>query len=176
MQIQVDPFLVSRNRTLDYRTVVAPKFMCDNGVAHELARAAGGDLTPPGYAVYRKYQVTLESLPENFILVFRIVKSNQKEIYSDTFNETLTDPFGREIFWIEGFIVQSKADFLNVTLAAWEIVHKNLLPSYRSFWESTDLFEAPIIQSETLNLYVEVNNPEKIFYKELSPLEEWDNF
>jgi hypothetical protein len=80
MQIQVYPFLVSRNRTLDYRTVVAPRFMCDNGVAHELARAAGGSLTPPGHAVYREIQAVLpeDSIPKNLILVFRVVESNQR--------------------------------------------------------------------------------------------------
>ena len=45
MSIEAWPFLVSRNRYLDYRTVVAPKFICEAGISNLLARVADGDLT-----------------------------------------------------------------------------------------------------------------------------------
>ncbi|MEP0922310.1 hypothetical protein [Leptolyngbya sp. ST-U4] len=172
MKIQVYPFLVSRNRTLDYRTVVAPRFLCDNGAAHELARAAGGRLTPPGHAVYRKIQIIP---PENLILVFRVIESNQQEIYSNASDETLTDPFGREILWIEGFIVKNKINLLNLTVEAFEIVHKQLLSSYRLFWESTDLFEVAVIPSEVIDLDITANNLKKIICKEISPFPDWSD-
>jgi hypothetical protein len=172
MQIQAYPFLVSRNRTLDYRTVVAPRFMCDNGVAHELAKAAGGSLTPPGYAVCREIQVTP---PENLILVFRVIESDQREIYSNVSSEALIDPFGREILWIEGFIFKDKINLPNLTLGAFEIVHQHLLPSYRRFWESTDLFEAAVIPSEVIDLETTVNDLRKIVCKEISPFPDFDD-
>jgi hypothetical protein len=176
MQIPVHPFLVSRNRSLDYRTVVAPKFMCDNGVAHELARAAGGSLTPPDHILYREIQLpSPENLPENLILVFRVIEANQQEIYSNASSETLTDLFGREILWIEGFIIQDKVNLLHITLEAFEIVHKQLLPSYRLFWESTDLFEVPIIPSKVIDLNIYTNDLQKITYKEIVPFPDWSD-
>jgi len=176
MQIQVYPFLVSRNRTLDYRTVVAPSFMCDNGVPYELAKAAGGNLTPSGYAVCREIQVaSLESLPESLILVFRVVKSNQQEIYSNVSSEALTDPFGREILWIEGFILKDKINLPNLTLELFEIVHRQLLPSYHLFWESTDLFEVAVIPSEVIDLDIDTNAQEKVVCKEISPFPDFDD-
>ena len=172
MQIQAYPFLVSRNRTLDYRTVVAPRFMCDNGVAHELARAAGGSLTPPGHAVFREIQVIP---PENLILVFRVIESNQQEIYFNDSDETLTDPFGRDILWIEGFILENKINLPNLTLEAFEIVHKQLLSSYCLFWESTDLFEVAVVPSEVIDLDITANNPRKIVCEEISPFPDWSD-
>jgi len=172
MQIQVYPFLVSRNRTLDYRTVVAPSFMCDKGIAHELARAAGGSLTPPGHALCREIQIIP---PETLILVFRVIESNQQEIYSNASDETLTDSFGREILWIEGFILKNKINLLNLTLEAFEIVHKQLLSSYRLFWESTNLFEVAVIPSEGIDLDVTPNNLKKIVCKEISPFPDWSD-
>jgi hypothetical protein len=172
MLIQIHPFLVSRNRTLDYRTVVAPKFMCDSGVAHQLAKAAGGKLTPLGHAVCREIQVTP---PENLILVFRVIASDQQEIYSNASPEALLDPFGREILWIEGFILKDKINLPDLTLEAFEIVHKHLLPSYQLFWESTDLFEAAVTPSEVIDLDTTVSDFRKIIYKEISPFPDFDD-
>jgi hypothetical protein len=172
MQIQVYPFLVSRNRNLDYRTVVAPKFMCDKGVAHELARAAGGNLTPIGYAVCREIQITP---PDNLILVFRVVESNQQEIYANASHESLTDPFGREILWIEGFILQDKINLPNLTLEAFETVHKQLLYNYRLFWENTDLFEVAVIPSKVIDLDINANDLRKIVCEEISPFPDWSD-
>jgi hypothetical protein len=146
--------------------------MCDNGVAHELARAAGGSLTPPGHAVCREIQIIP---PENLILVFRVIESNQQEIYSNTSSEVLADPFGREIFWIEGFIIEDKINLPDLTLEMFEMVHKLLLPSYRLFWESTDLFEVEIIPSKVIDLDITANNLRKIICKEISPFPDWSD-
>ena len=43
IEIQAWRFLVSRNQFLDYRTVVAPDFMCQVNIASVLAKAAEGD-------------------------------------------------------------------------------------------------------------------------------------
>ena len=172
MHIEVHPFLVSRNRTLDYRTVVAPRFMCDNGVAHELAKAAGGSLTLPEYAVCREIQLTP---PTTLILVFRVVESNQQEIYSNASKEPLTDPFGREILWIEGFILEDKINLPNLTLNLFEIIHRQLLPSYRLFWESTDLFEVAVIPSEVIDLDIDINVQERVICKKISSFPSFDD-
>lgn len=70
MSIEVWPFLVSRNPIIDYRTVVAPDFICKAGIAKLLARVAEGDLTQPGFAIRREI---LGSKEGNFTVVFRVI-------------------------------------------------------------------------------------------------------
>jgi hypothetical protein len=53
-EIQAWRFLVSRNQFLDYRTVVAPDFMCQANIASLLAKAAEGDLTNDDSVYYRE--------------------------------------------------------------------------------------------------------------------------
>ena len=45
---------VSRNLFLDYRTVVAPNFMCQANITSLLAKSAEGDLTYENNAFYRE--------------------------------------------------------------------------------------------------------------------------
>jgi hypothetical protein len=92
-----------------------------------------------------------------------------------TSDEALTDPFGREIFWIEGFILEDKINLPDLTLETFEIVHKQLLSSYRLFWESTDLFEVAVIPSKVIDLDITANNLRKIVCKEISPFPDWSD-
>jgi hypothetical protein len=74
MSIKVWPFLVGRNPYLDYRTIVAPDFICDAGIPNLLARAADGDLSEPGYAISRKIE---GSKVGDFTIIFRVVKAER---------------------------------------------------------------------------------------------------
>jgi hypothetical protein len=66
--IQAWPFLVSRNRTLDYRTIAAPDFLVDAGEAGHLAANASSDAdgrrvtrplsTPRHHALSMVYETT----------------------------------------------------------------------------------------------------------------------
>jgi WD40 repeat protein len=148
MDIQAWPFLVSRNQYLDYRTVVAPRFMCEVSVANLLARAAGGKPTQQGHAIYRKIQ---GSKVGNIALVFRIVEINKKELYSHEQDEILKDPFGREISLIEGIVIK-ESDDIAVAQEDIEEAHIRLLDYYRKFWEHSDPFQAPIQSLEPFYL------------------------
>jgi hypothetical protein len=54
------PFLISRNRKLDYRLIVVPEFIYDQKISYLLNEATGEeDLTEDGFAVYR--QVTADN-------------------------------------------------------------------------------------------------------------------
>lgn len=53
-EIQAWRFLVSRNQFLDYRTVVAPDFMCQVNIASLLAKTAEGDPISEDLAYYRE--------------------------------------------------------------------------------------------------------------------------
>jgi len=69
----------------------------------------------------------------------------------------------------------SQVNLLNLTLEAFEIVHKQLLPSYRLFWEGTDLFEVPVIPSEVIDLNIDTHDPQKIICKEIAPFPGWSD-
>jgi hypothetical protein len=149
MAIQAYPFLVSRNRSLDYRTVVAPSLFIDEGISSLLASAAGGSLTAPGCVVCREIKGTEIG---DFTLVFHVIEANQKDIYPDKEDEVLTDPFGREIFLIEGIVLKRRPDKFVITQKIFDSIHQQVLNSYRLFWEDTNLFEASVISVNYLEL------------------------
>jgi WD40 repeat protein len=134
MSIEVWPFLVSRNPYLDYRTIVAPDFICDAGIPNILARAADGDLTEPGYAIYRKIE---GSKVGDFTIIFRVVKALQKDINYERENESLKDSFGRDIYLLEGIVIK-KTDKVSITNKDLEEVNRQVKASYKKFWNCID--------------------------------------
>ncbi|NEQ12001.1 MAG: WD40 repeat domain-containing protein, partial [Moorea sp. SIO4E2] len=103
MSINAWPFLVSRNRYLDYRTVVAPDFICDAKIANLLARVTDGDLTEPGKGFIRQIAGTEAG---DFTIVFRIIQATEKDLNSKEGDDILKDEFGRKIYLIEGVVIQ----------------------------------------------------------------------
>src|SRR4028118_1153524 len=88
MSIEAWPFLVSRNRYLDYRTVVAPKFICEAGISNLLARVADGDLTQSGCAYTRRVQ---GSKAGDFSIIFQVVEATEKDINPEGGNQVIKD-------------------------------------------------------------------------------------
>ncbi len=137
MNVEAWHFLVSRNRHLDYRTVVAPDFICKAKISNLLARVADGDLTEPMKGFFR--QIT-GSKAGDFTIVFRVLKATEKYLNPEEVNEILKDSFGREIYLIEGVVVKgiwSKKDFF-VNNEDIEEAHKFLMEDYRQFWEYSE--------------------------------------
>ncbi|NEP76927.1 MAG: hypothetical protein F6K39_01310 [Okeania sp. SIO3B3] len=149
MSIEVWPFLVSRNRHLDYRTVVAPDFICEAKTGNLLARVTTGDLTDSGKGFIRQI---FGSKVGDFTIVYRILKARQKYINFQEGDEILKDQFGREILLIEGVVIQeikSKEDVFICQKNIEEIHHK-LTEAYTKFWEHRD--PHPAIPSNKLSL------------------------
>ncbi|MEA5619257.1 WD40 repeat domain-containing protein [Cronbergia sp. UHCC 0137] len=146
MNIEVWPFLVSRNPYIDYRTIVAPNFICDAGIPNLLARATDGDLTEPGYATYRKIE---GSKVGDFSIIFRVVKALQKDINSEGGNEFLKDSFGREIYLIEGVVIK-KTNKVSITNEDLEEVHRQVKANYENFWDCIDA--PPVVVSTSFYL------------------------
>lgn len=130
MSIKVWPFLVSRNRMLDYRTVVAPDFICNAGIAKLLARVAEGNLTERGCAIRRRIE---GSDAGDFTIVFRVVYAREKDINPNGGNEVLKDSFGREIDLLEG-VVFKEVDEIDVKEVDLDKAHKLLTKSFKNFW------------------------------------------
>ena len=102
-EIQCWRFLVSRNLFLDYRTVVAPDFMCQANITSLLAKSAEGDLTYKNNAYYREIH---GSKTGDLTLIYRISEAQANYINPEA-EGVLKDSFGREIFFIEGIVVAS---------------------------------------------------------------------
>jgi WD40 repeat protein len=124
-------FLVSRNQFLDYRTVVAPDFMCQANVSSLLAKAAEGDPIKDESPYCREIH---GSKVGDLTIIYRIIEAQAKDINAE-FDGVLKDSFGREIFWIEGIVFKGINIPISVTLEDLELNHKNLINDYRDFWE-----------------------------------------
>jgi WD40 repeat protein len=131
--IQAWGFLVSRNQYLDYRTVVAPNFMCQAGASSILAKAAEGDLTEKGSAFYREIH---NSKVGNLTLIFRVIEATAEDT-GIAGNGVLKDSFGREIYLIEGIVLKEIMPDIVATQENIEETHKQLVEYYREFWDCT---------------------------------------
>ncbi|MGD1700470.1 hypothetical protein [Dapis sp. BLCC M229] len=149
MSIEVWPFLVSRNRYLDYRTVVAPDFICEAKTGNLLARVTTGDLTEPGKGFIRQI---FGSKVGDFTIVYRILKATQKDLNSQVGDEILKDQFGREILLIEGVVIQEikSKEAVFISQKNIEEIHQKLIEGYTEFWEHRD--PNPAIPSDKLSL------------------------
>ena len=133
MNIQIWSFLISRNLYLDYRTIVAPDFICDLRIANLLARAAEGELTQPGQGYIRQ---VIGSKAGDFTIVFRVIKATEKDIDSTARNRILKDQFGREIYIFEGIVVRGIKDSFAISQSQFQNVHRQLAIAYQEFWDS----------------------------------------
>lgn len=148
MSIEAWPFLVSRNRDIDYRTVVAPDFIFQAGISNLLARVADGDLTKPGHAFIRRVQ---GSKAGDFTIIFRVVEATEKDINPEGGNQVLKDSFGREIYLLEGLVVQGTGK-VTVVQKDIEKAHALLIKNYSQFWGWTAPSAA--ISSEAFSLAI----------------------
>ena len=155
------PFLVSCNKYLEYRTIVAPSFMCEARISSILAKAVEGDLTEPGTALYREIN---NSNVGNLTLIFRILEATASDIGTEG-NEVLKDSFGRAIYLIEGIVFIDLITNSVVTEENFKLLHKQLMNYYRNFWNCTTT--NPAIHSEPFDLQVDSSLAESLKYKRL---------
>ena len=142
MNLKAWPFLVSRNTYLDYRTVVAPDFMCKAKISNLLARVVEGDLTEQNQAIIRQ---VVNSKAGDFTIVFQVVTAKERDIDTEGNDKVLKDQFGREIYLFEGIVIQGIGE-VELFTKYLEIAHEKSMKSYRKFWK---LIEAsPAIPSQ----------------------------
>ena len=125
-------FLVSRNQYLDYRTVVAPNFICEAGIGNILARATEGGITEQGTAFYREIPYSKAS---EFTIIYRIIEATAENTGIDG-NGCLKDSVGREISLIEGLVFQGLLPDIVVNEQNLEAAHQQVISYYREFWEA----------------------------------------
>jgi len=132
MTIQAWTFLISRNQSIDYKTVVAPDFISQAKIRSLLAKVSDDDFTESGQISMRSIQ---GSEVGNFTVVFRSVKARRKDI-GEKGNEVLKDLFGREIYWVEGLVFQKSPKELRHKIGEshLERAHIELQEKYSEFW------------------------------------------
>lgn len=150
-EVQAWRFLVSRNQFLDYRTVVAPDFMCQINIASLLAKTAEGDPISEDYAYYREIY---GSKSGNLTIIYRVREAQARDISYDA-EGALKDSFGREIYFIEGIVLKGIQTSLAITLESLEFNHQQLVNDYRDFWEWVS--PQPAIPSEMTILELKGN-------------------
>lgn len=141
MSTEAWTFLVSRNRYLDYRTVVAPNFIL--GTTTFLARAVGGDLSKTDQANYREIH---NSKDGDIALIFRVIEATGGDIGEEEI-ATLKDSFGRTISLIEGIAIRGKHQHILVNQEIFDRVHMEAIDHYRTFWNQVTPEEAVRSQS-----------------------------
>ena len=150
MKTEVWPFLVGRNRTQGYRTIVSPQILLEKGTSPLLAEAVGGDDSTPGSATYREIP---DSPIGDISLVFRIVRATGQE-FNIADSGTLKDEGGRPIRLIEGFVLRGRGKAMDnfvVTRKDFLAAHNAVKDAYRDFWYTTDkAFPEKTSQSFTL--------------------------
>ena len=139
------PFLVSRNPYLDYRTVVAPDFICQAKISKLLARVVEGDLTEPNQAIIRQ---VVNSKAGDFTIVFQVVTAKERDIDTEGNDKVLKDQFGREIYLFEGIVLQEIGE-TKLFKKYLEIAHEKLMESYRKFWKLIE--SSPAIPSQNFS-------------------------
>lgn len=127
------PFLVSRNRYLDYRTIVAPDFICQIKDDSILAKTAGGDLTGEDEAFYREIH---KSKAGKLTLVFRVIETTLEDMGIEG-SGVLKDSFGREIRLIEGIVIKELIPDVILTKGNLQKAHEMVIEPYREFWGCT---------------------------------------
>lgn len=163
MSYQGWPFLVSRNRHLDYRTIVAPDFLCAMQSTTMLARATEGDVTAPGEAFMRHL---VGSKAGDLTILYQIRKAPANWLDPKASDEILKDSFGREIVLIVGLVFQDKIDGLSFTQQALDDVLASLKEAFCLFWDQEK--SPPVIPSHPHPLSEQRSPPLKIF--EVPPL------
>lgn len=147
------PFLVSRNKTVDYRVILAPDFMVSSGHSHLLANwASGQESSQP---IRREV-----SNPQtgNLSIVFRIIKAQSNAA-------SIKDEFGRPILRIEGLVFRENTQNYNITEQLLDKINALTQIPFQRFWSSGSDFA--VIPSSAVG----VSLTERIASKPIAPQE-----
>lgn len=135
------PFLVSRNKQMGYRPVVAPDFLVNAKSTSVLSDAAGGDITKPGYLMYRQIHNTKEG---DLTIIFRVTDAIDD-------NDLLRDSFGRPITWITGFVFRGRLEQIAIGAKDFEKVYGLVSSSFQEFWRVEANFDVHAAPSLIIN-------------------------
>jgi tetratricopeptide (TPR) repeat protein len=167
MSIDAWPFLVSRNRTFGYRTVVAPQFLHEQGAPNILMELAGGDVCSEEYAYYREiYGLKAAELT----LIFCVFRAKEYHIGLES-EKSLVDEHGRPIDLIEGIVLRGIVSDILVTIGDLRDINDKIRKAYKEFWGETT--KLPVTEASlpiSLQMYDNKNQNTNEDLKELVKL------
>ncbi|BAY09902.1 hypothetical protein [Calothrix sp. NIES-2098] len=161
MMTQAWPFLISRNQSVDYNTVVAPDFITQAKIRSLLLKVSDDELAEDGEVSIRWVH---GSPVGDFTVVFRVSQAKKRDIGKSE-NDILRDPFGREIYLIEGLVFLETPDELHgkIKQIHLDLAHRELKEKYKEFWN-----ENKISDSNNIDVREDVSSP-VIKLKKLEP-------
>ncbi|MEM7553295.1 MAG: hypothetical protein AAF378_04210 [Cyanobacteria bacterium P01_A01_bin.84] len=161
MFIKAWPFLVTRNQSIDYKTVVAPDFISLANIRSLLNKASDDDLCEPGKVYLRWIK---GSKVDNFTIIFRVCRARKIDV-GESGNDILKDPFGREIYATKGFVFQEHPSQILHKIKQVHLKQANneLIDKHREFWN-----QDKISDSNAIDLREDASSP-SIELEELEP-------
>lgn len=133
MSANAHPFVVARNKSLDWRPLLAPDPLIDAGEDYALVLETAAQHPTP--VTVRPWQ---DSSGAAWVLVYRSVAARQ-DFVGQPGTDQLTDRFGRALYLVEGVAVRDGAAVS--AERAQELVeraHAHAVPAFRDFWPSED--------------------------------------
>lgn len=121
--LQVWPFLVSRNATVGYQTIVAPDFMIKSGTVSLLISKVGGR---PADGLIRQHLG--KTTDGRLTLVYQVLIAKKGM-------ETLRDEHGRPIEWMVGFVLKNEELISLVDEQYISIALEAVVDAYWRFWQ-----------------------------------------
>ncbi len=153
------PFLVGCSKRFDYRTVVAPDFLCDAHQPALLSNTVRGDLTGPHRAFLYQFNInrpiTLDGITtHSIILIYRVVEARSEYIGLEG-NDVLRDKVGRPIYLVEGLVLleqwPSSSQRPIVSKEDLDTLHELMQRDYQAFWNETPSNIPAAVPSRRLN-------------------------
>jgi hypothetical protein len=126
------PFLISRSRDVDYRTVVIGEPF--RGTPLVLRMASFLDVEPS--TGLRRAEVEAPGV-EALTVIYRVVPAQRSD-------ELFKDAFGRTIYWIEGVALKKGAADLKDPDGVFAALHERVVEGYLAFWDGA---QVPIFSS-----------------------------
>ena len=176
MSVNAWAFLVSRNQYLDYRTVIAPDFICQANISNLLARATDGDISESMQAYFR---TITGSKAGDFSIIFRVANATRQDLSSknaviegspDDDDTVLKDSFGREIYLVKGVVLNVTNHQEEISLSSRDIeqVHQSVSWAYKQFWQQEKA--KPSVPSSVVPLQLSETSAQALTLEILPPL------
>jgi hypothetical protein len=133
------PFVVARNRTLDWRALVAPDELISANEDYALVLQTGEEHPAP--VTIRRWE---DHSARPWVLCYRSVPADPGFVGEDRSGQ-LKDKFGRKLYLVEGVVLPGSGE--PSTARARELVeqvHDDAVSAFRDFWSEVDEAVPPV--------------------------------
>lgn len=121
------PFLITRNKVLDYRVVIAPSFIMGEDASRSLINMTRGEVSEAGRSFYRELRAPSG---EVFTVIFRVDRAVDE-------GKDYRDGFGRLVSVVIGFIMKGTIDTISVTEDNFQEIYSEIAQYLSDFRKET---------------------------------------